>query len=58
MSNKIKEILDEIEAMKVKHAKKIAYRHDYYDEFLLYGDEDEYQKKLEVICKKFQKSNF
>jgi len=41
----------------IKHAKKIAYQHDYYDEFLVYGDEDEYQKKLEELRKKFQKND-
>jgi len=37
----------------IKHAKKIAYQHEYYDEFLIYGDEDEYQKKLKELRKKF-----
>ena len=32
----------------IKHAKKIAYQHDYYDE-------DEYQKKLEELRKKSEK---
>ncbi len=39
----------------IKHAKKVAYEHDYYDEFFRYGDEDEYQKKLETLRKKSQK---
>jgi hypothetical protein len=39
----------------IKHAKKIAYEHEYYDEFFRYGDEDEYQKKLEELRKKSQK---
>ena len=39
----------------IKHAKKVAYQHDYYDEFLMYGDEDKYQEKLEALRKKFQK---
>lgn len=39
----------------IKHAKKVAYQHEYYDEFFIYGDEDEYQKKLKELRKKFQK---
>lgn len=39
----------------IKHAKKVAYQHDYYDEFFRYGEEDAYQEKLEEIRKKFQK---
>lgn len=39
----------------IKHAKKIAYEHDYYDAFLVYGDEEEYQKKLEELHEKFHK---
>ena len=39
----------------IKHAKKVAYKHDYYDKFFSYGDEDKYQKKLEALRKKFQK---
>jgi len=39
----------------IKHAKKVAYQHDYYDEFFRYGDEDEYQKKLEALRKKSEK---
>jgi hypothetical protein len=39
----------------IKHAKKVAYQHDYYGEFFRYGDEDEYQKKLEALRKKSQK---
>jgi hypothetical protein len=30
----------------IKHAKKIAYKHEYYDAFLPYGDGDKYQEKL------------
>jgi hypothetical protein len=37
----------------IKHAKKVAYQHDYYDEFFRYADE--YQKKLEELRKKSQK---
>ena len=39
----------------IKHAKKIAYQHDFYDEFFSYGDEDKYQEKLEALRKEFQK---
>jgi hypothetical protein len=39
----------------IKHAKKIAYEHEYYDAFFRYGEEEEYQKKLEVLRKEFQK---
>ncbi len=39
----------------IKHAKKVAYQHDFYDKFFSYGDEDEYQKKLEALRKKTQK---
>ena len=38
----------------IKHAKKIAYDHDYYQDYLAYGDEDEYQKKLKELRKKSQ----
>ncbi len=41
----------------IKHAKKIAYEHDYYDDFLSYGDEDEYQEKLTKIREKSVKQN-
>jgi len=37
----------------IKHAKKIAYEHEYYDEFFRYGEEDAYQKKLGELRKKF-----
>jgi len=30
----------------IRHAKKIAYQHDYYDLFLLYGEGESYQEKL------------
>jgi hypothetical protein len=33
----------------IKHAKKIAYKHEYYDDFLAYGNEDKYQKKLQAL---------
>lgn len=33
----------------IKHAKKVAYEHDYYNEFFAYGDEQEYQNRLEAL---------
>ena len=33
----------------VKHAKKIVSQHKYYDEFLSYGYEEDYQKKLKEL---------
>ncbi len=42
----------------IKHAKKVVYQHEYYDEFFLYGEGDEYQEKLEELRKKFQKEIF
>lgn len=33
----------------IKHAKKIAYKHEFYDDFLVYGDEEEYQTKLKEL---------
>jgi hypothetical protein len=39
----------------IKHAKKIAYKHEYYDAYLIYGDGDEYQKKLKNLREKFKK---
>jgi len=38
----------------IKHAKKIAYEHEHYKNFLVYGDEEEYQKKLEALRKQFE----
>jgi len=35
----------------IKHAKKVLSQHNYYDEFLSYGDEEEYQKKLKELRK-------
>ncbi len=35
----------------IKHAKKVAYDHDYYKDYLVYGDEDDYQKKLKELRK-------
>jgi len=39
----------------IKHAKKIAYTHEYYHAFLPYGDGDEYQKKLKELRKEEEK---
>jgi len=39
----------------IKHAKKVAGEHNYYNEFLSYGDGEEYQKKLKELRRKFQK---
>ena len=33
----------------IKHAKKIAYKHEYYDAFLGYGDGEHYQDKLKKL---------
>lgn len=33
----------------IKHAKKVVSQHHYYDEFLSYGDEEDYQKKLQEL---------
>ena len=35
----------------IKHAKKVAYEHDYYHEYFAYGDEEDYQKKLKELRK-------
>jgi len=39
----------------IKHAKKVAYEHNYYAKYLAYGDGDEYQKKLKALREKLQK---
>ena len=39
----------------IKHAKKIVSQHKFYEEFLSYGDEEEYQKKLKELRKNSQK---
>jgi hypothetical protein len=39
----------------IKHAKKTAYQHRYYKEFLVYGDECDYQKNLKELREKLQK---
>jgi hypothetical protein len=36
----------------IKHAKKVAYAHNYYKKFFAYGDEKEYQEKLKNLRKK------
>ena len=33
----------------IKHAKKIVYKHEYYNDFLAYGDDENYQKKLKAL---------
>ena len=33
----------------IKHAKKVVAQHEFYDSFLSYGDEEEYQKKLKEL---------
>ena len=33
----------------IKHAKKVVSQHKYYDRFLSYGDEEDYQKKLNEL---------
>lgn len=33
----------------IKHAKKVAYDNKYYDEYLQYGDADNYQEKLKAL---------
>ncbi len=33
----------------IKHAKKIAYQHEYYDQYLEYGEEEDFQNKLESL---------
>jgi len=39
----------------IKHAKKIAYTHEYYHTFLMYGNGDAYQKKLKELRKEEKK---
>lgn len=39
----------------IKHAKKVVSQHSYYEEFLSYGDEEEYQKKLKELRENIQK---
>ncbi len=33
----------------IKHAKKVAYEHNYYDKYLAYGEGEDYQKKLKAL---------
>ena len=40
----------------IKHAKKVAYQHDYYDMYFEYGDGDEYQRKLKELRDRSEKS--
>jgi len=40
----------------IKHAKRVVYEHDYYQNYLMYGDEDLYHDKLEELREKAQKS--
>lgn len=35
----------------IKHAKKIAYKHEFYDRFFSYGESDDYQKNLKALRK-------
>lgn len=39
----------------IKHAKKVLYEHEYYNQFLSYGDEEDFQKKLEKLRSEQQK---
>jgi len=39
----------------IKHAKKVASEHKYYDEFLSYGDGEGYQKNLKTLRKQPEK---
>ncbi|MCO4844456.1 MAG: hypothetical protein KC427_00400 [Sulfurovum sp.] len=36
----------------IKHAKKVAYDHEYYQDYLIYGDAEDYHKKLKELRKK------
>jgi len=39
----------------IKHAKKIAYTHHFYNDFFMYGDGDKYPKRLERLREASQK---
>ena len=39
----------------IKHAKKVAYKHEYYDELFEYGMGNDYQEKLKSLRKKSEK---
>lgn len=41
----------------IKHAKKVAYEHDYYDIYFEYGEGDDYQIKLKELRDTSEKSN-
>ncbi len=38
----------------IKHAKKVAYTHRHYYDYMAYGDDENYQEKLEKLQKKAQ----
>jgi len=40
----------------IKHAKKVAYKHRYYKDFLIYGDENDFQEKLQQLRETMQNS--
>lgn len=40
----------------IKHAKKVAYTHRYYKDFLAYGDERDFQEKFQELREKVQKN--
>ena len=39
----------------IKHAKKVAHEHNYYDAFLSYGDGEDYQDKLKALREELEK---
>ena len=39
----------------IKHAKKVISQHQFYEEFLSYGDDKEYQQKLKELRESFKK---
>lgn len=41
----------------IKHAKKVAYEHDFYNMYFEYGEGDEYQTKLKDLRNKNEKNN-
>jgi len=40
----------------IKHAKKVVAQHNYYESFLSYGDEEEYQKRLKELRENTEQS--
>ena len=40
----------------IKHAKKVAYKHEYYDQYLEYGEEENFQNKLIELRNKDEES--